>query len=204
MPSLRAAPASDTVPAGITQCVHGLQPWNRHKGSARLEDKYRQTKCLIIVDYASSYQVMVPLYEVETSEVLHQAYMNGWLRWAGPPVEVLMNPGRTNTPDSFVTMLEQAGTRVLSIAAEAHNQINQLGKVEKHGHLLEVILQKVLDQTQIKTQSEYEACVMQTANNKNELINNKVLSPCQLVFGRNSSRLAPRLAMSGVIHDTIA
>jgi len=125
---------------------------------------------------------MIPFYEVETSEVLRQAYMNGWLLCAGPPVEVLMDPGRTNTADSFVAMLEQAGTRILTIAAEAHNQ---LGKVEKHGHLFELILQKVLDQMQPKSQSEFEACVMQTANSKNELIINKGLSLCQLVFGRN-------------------
>ena len=138
----------------------------------------QRIKCLNIVDYASSYQVMIPFYEVETSEVLRQAYMNCWLLCAGPPVEVLMNPGRTTTADSFVAMLEQAGTRILTIAAEAHNQ---LGKVEKHGHLFELILQKVLDQMQPKSQSDFEACV----NSKNGLINNKGLSPCQLVFGRN-------------------
>ena len=125
---------------------------------------------------------MLPFYQVETSEVLQKLFTEGWLRWAGPPVEVLMDPGRTNTAVSFVAFLEQSGIRVLSTAAEAHNQ---LGKVEKHGHLFEVILQKVLDQTQPQSQQEYESCLIQTANSKNELINNKGLSPCQLVFGRN-------------------
>ena len=73
----------------------------------------QRIKCLKIVDYASSYQVVIPFYEVETSEVLHHAYMNGWLLCAGPPVEVLMDPGRTNTADSFVAMLKQAGRRIL-------------------------------------------------------------------------------------------
>jgi hypothetical protein len=133
----------------------------------------QRVKCLNIVDYASSYQVMLPFYQVQTSEVLQKLFTEGWLRWAGPPVEVLMDPGRTNTADTFVAFLEQAGIRVLSTAAEAHNQ---LGKVEKHGHLFEVILQKVLDQTQPQSQQEYESCLIQTANSKNELINNKGLT----------------------------
>lgn len=143
----------------------------------------QRVKCLNAVDYASSYQVMLPFFEVETAEVVRRLFTSGWLRWAGPPVEVLMDSGRTNTADSFIAFLEQSGIRMTSIAAEAHNQ---LGKVEKHGHLFELILQKVLDQVQPQSQQEFEECIIQTANSKNELINNKGLSPCQLVFGRNS------------------
>ena len=165
----------------------------------------QRVKCLNVVDYASSYQVMLPFFEVETADVLRRLFKDGWLRWAGSPVEVLMDPGRTNMADSFVAFLEQSGTRVSNIAAEAHNQ---LGKVEKHGHLFEVILQKVLDQIQPQSQQEYEECVVQAANSKNELINNKGLSPCQLVFGRNPRVPADLLqdwpcpvAASSPLHD---
>ena len=78
--------------------------------------------------------------------------------------------------------LERDGIRIISSAAEAHSQ---LGKVEKHGHLFEVILQKVLDQVQPRDRQEYEQCIVQTMNAKNELLNQHGLSPCQLVFGRN-------------------
>ena len=80
---------------------------------------------------------MFPFYEVETGDVLKDLFQKGWQSWAGAPVEVLLDPARTNLASSFVDPLELAGTRVLSTAAEAHNQ---LGKVEKHGHLFEVIL----------------------------------------------------------------
>ena len=83
-------------------------------------------------------------------------------------------------------------TRVISTAAEAHNQ---LGKVEKHGHLFEVIFQKVLDQVQPVDQHEFEQCLLHTANCKNEMINSKGLSPVQHVFGRN-----PRIA-SDLLQD---
>ena len=142
----------------------------------------QRVKCLNIVDYASNYQVMLPFYEVETAGVLRTLLREGWLRWAGPPVEVVMDPATTNMAESMISPLEQSGVRVLSIAAEAHNQ---LGKVEKHGHLFEVILGKVLEQVQPQSREEYEACVLQTTNSKNELISVKGLSPNQLVFGRN-------------------
>ena len=142
----------------------------------------QQVKCLNIVDYASSFQVMLPFYEVEKASVLRRLYQEGWLRWAGPPVELLLDAATTNMAESMIDPLEQSGTRVMSIAAEAHNQ---LGKVEKHGHLFENILVKVLEQVQPQNREEYEACLLQTANSKNELISVKGLSPCQLVFGRN-------------------
>ena len=142
----------------------------------------QKVKCVNIVDYATSFQVMVPFYEKETSEVLKRAYLEAWQRCAGPPAEVITDPARTNQAESVFQQLEGEGTRVLSIAAEAHAQ---LGKVEKHGHLFEVILQKVLDQVQPASREEYEQCIVQTMNAKNELLNHHGLSPCQLVFGRN-------------------
>ena len=142
----------------------------------------QKIKCLNIVDFASSFQVMLPFYERERSELIKQLYLKGWQQWAGVPVEVLVDPAQTNTAESVCAQLETDGARIVTTAAEAHNQ---LGKVEKHGHLFETILVKMLDQVQPKNQEEYEQCVVQTMNAKNELLNNKGMSPCQLVFGRN-------------------
>eukprot|EP00435_Cladocopium_sp_Y103_P011801 s2210_g3.t1 len=105
-----------------------------------------------------------------------------WQSWAGALVEVMLDPARTNLALSFVDRLELTGSRVLSTAAEARNQ---LGKVEKHGHLFEVILQKVLDAVQPTCQAEFEQRILATRNSKNEMINNRGLSPVQHVFGRN-------------------
>ena len=142
----------------------------------------QQIKCLNIIDFATSFQVMVPFYEKETNELLRRLFKETWQRWAGIPVEVITDPAKTNTAEAVFQQLEQDGTRMITSAAEAHSQ---LGKVEKHGHLFEVILQKVLDQAQPKNKAEYEQCIVQTLNAKNELLNQKGLSPCQLVFGRN-------------------
>eukprot|EP00435_Cladocopium_sp_Y103_P034179 s49_g8.t2 len=92
----------------------------------------QKIKCLNIVDWATSYQMMIPFHETETGPLIKKLFAEKWLSWAGPPVEVLMDPARTNQSEIVVSLLEDSGIRVLTIAAEAHNQ---LGKVEKHGHL---------------------------------------------------------------------
>ena len=83
---------------------------------------------------------MIPLFAKETADVLKKTFLDSWQRWAGS-----VDPARTNTAEEVFARLEQDGTRITTISAEAHNQ---LGKVEKHGHLFEVILQKVIDQIQ--------------------------------------------------------
>ena len=131
----------------------------------------QKIKCLNIVDYASSFQVVLPFYQKENSEIIKELYLKGWQQWAGVPVEVLVDPARTNTAETVCAQLEQDGARIISTAAKAHNQ---LGKVEKHGHLFEVVLSKMLDKVQPKNKDEYEQCLIQTMNAKNEMINNTV------------------------------
>ena len=119
----------------------------------------QQVKCMNVVDYATSFQIMVPLFEQETSELLKTLFLDHWQRWAGAPIEVVVDSAKTNTAEEVFARLEQDGIRVSTIAAEAHNQ---LGKVEKHGRLFEVVLQKVIDQVQPKDRAEYEQCIIQT------------------------------------------
>ena len=120
---------------------------------------------------------MVPFYEKETNELLRRLFRETWQRWASHH-----RSGENQHAEAVFQQLEQDGARMITSAAEAHSQ---LGKVEKRGHLFEVILQKVLGQAQPKNKTEYEQCIVQTMNAKNELLNQKGLSPCQLVFGRN-------------------
>ena len=106
-----------------------LPGWNQNQ----------KVKYLNIVDYGSSFQVMCPFYENETGPLLKRLFDEHWLQWAGRPVEIIVDPAQTNLSEAFAGAQEQSGIRVLSIAVEAHNQ---LGKVEKHGHLFEVISKK--------------------------------------------------------------
>ena len=137
----------------------------------------RVVSCLNVVDFASGFPMMHPFFEVETGELLRSLFQKGWEAWAGAPVEVMLDPARTNISSTFLDPLELSGTRVLTSAAEAHNQ---LGKVEKQGHLL-------LDQVQPTNREEFEQCVLSACTSKNEMLNSKGLSPAQCFRKESSS-----------------
>ena len=79
-------------------------------------------KCLNIIGYGSNYQMMCPFYEVETGKLIHELFQEKWVSWAGRPVEIILDPAQANMSEAFTGAQEMAGVRVLSIAAEAHNQ----------------------------------------------------------------------------------
>ena len=62
----------------------------------------QQVKCLNIVDWASSFQVMCPFFEVETGPLIKKLFQEKWQSWAGSPVEVLMDPARTKSLSGFL------------------------------------------------------------------------------------------------------
>ena len=68
-----------------------------------------------IVDYATSFQIMVPLFEQETSELLKKLFLETWQRWAGSPVEVVVDSAKTNTAEEVFSRLEQDGIRISTI-----------------------------------------------------------------------------------------
>lgn len=74
--------------------------------------------------YATSYQVTIPFYVTETGEVLRDLYLAGWEAWAGTPVEAIVDPARTNV-SADILRVQNGGVRrrVLTAAAEAHNQL---------------------------------------------------------------------------------
>ena len=80
-----------------------------------------------IVDYASSFQIVVPLAGRETADSIRHAFQERWVAWAGMPTEICLDPARTNVADAMTVPQELAGARICSTAAEAHWQ---LGKVE--------------------------------------------------------------------------
>ena len=90
----------------------------------------QKIKALNIVDQASCFQVMVPFHERETSSLLRELVDTHWIRWAGPPDSVVLDPAQTMLGEALQSMFESHGTVVRLIAAEAHWQ---LGRTENHG-----------------------------------------------------------------------
>ena len=137
--------------------------------------------CVNIVDYASSFQIMVPLESKETSASIRQALLDRWMSWAGVPQEIVLDPAQTNLSDALTTPQELLGSKISTTAAEAHWQ---LGKVEVHGGWFQRVLQKVIADTMPHDKITWLECVS-ASHCKNELIQTYGMTPAQFVFGRN-------------------
>lgn len=134
-----------------------------------------------IVDYASSFQIMVPIFKKETSEQIRQVIQDRWISWAGTPDEIVMDPAKPNIREALVRPTELSGSIVHITAADAHHQ---LGKVEVHGGWFGHVLDRILQEQSPANAAQWMECV-HAAHCKNELIQVYGHTPSQFVFGRN-------------------
>ena len=135
---------------------------------------------LNIVDYASSFQVVVPLFERPTAENLRKAVQERWISWAGQPSEIICDPHRVNLSDVLTVPQELSGSTIHVTAADAHYQ---LGKVEVHGGWFNQVLEKTIHEFSPTSKEEWMECVF-AAHCKNELIQVYGMTPAQFIFGR--------------------
>eukprot|EP00435_Cladocopium_sp_Y103_P010124 s1396_g2.t1 len=143
----------------------------------------QKVKAVNIVDQASCFQIMVPFHEQETSALLRRIIEEHWIRWAGPPDNVIMDPAPTMLGEALQAMFERDGSMTNLIAAEAHWQ---LGRTENHGGWFARVLDKVLQEQGPTDKPTWEICVRQ-AHVKNQMIQSYGYTPHQYVFGRNPS-----------------
>lgn len=134
-----------------------------------------------IVDYASSFQVMVPLFGRPNAENIRQIVQERWISWAGQPTEIICDPHRVNLSDVLTTLQELAGSTIQVTAADAHYQ---LGKLEVHGGWFNQILERVMSEFTPDSKESWLECVF-AAHCKNELIQVYGMTPAQFIFGRN-------------------
>ena len=99
----------------------------------------QKIKAVNIVDQASCFQVMVPFHERETSALLYKLIEDHWIRWAGPPENVTLDPAPTMLGEALQSLFEHDGSTTNIIAAEAHWQ---LGRTENHAGWFARVLEK--------------------------------------------------------------
>ena len=142
----------------------------------------QRVPCVSIVDYATSLQVVAPIFESETAEILKGVLRDSWISWAGVPQHLEMDPSKPNLSAALAEYCENSGIQVHHISADAHWQ---LGKVERHGQWFARIFDRVCDENPPTTGDEFVDRVIHTQQAKNQLITEAGASPYQLVFGRS-------------------
>ena len=168
-------PAKSSRPQEFNQVV-GIDVKNLNGWAPNMK-----VKALNIVDQASCYQLMIPFYERETSEVLRREFANHWVRIFGSPKEVIVDQAQTNLGETFQGYLESLGTHVHQIAGEAHWQ---LGRAESHGGWFSRVLDRTMSEFMPHNKEQWEDCVTHS-HVKNTMIQSYGHTPHQHVFGKN-------------------
>ena len=181
-------PAKSSRPQEFNQClgvdVKFLTGWRPNQ----------KVKAVNMVDQASCYQLMVPFFERETSEVIRKIVAEHWIRIFGPPKELVVDAAQTNVGEGLQGYLEAQGCHVHQIPGEAHWQI---GRTESHGGWFGRVLDRTLAQFMPDDKETWETCVTH-AHVKNTMIQSYGYTPHQYVFGRNPD--IPSDLMSEPLH----
>lgn len=125
-----------------------------------------KVKALNIVCHGSCYQMVIPFFHTETSQLLKERFNQYWVRVFGPPKAVVIDQAQTNMGEALQNHLDLQGTEVRQIAGEAHWQ---LGRTEVHGGWFARVLTKILVEHSAATKEGWEECVIH-AHVKNQMI----------------------------------
>ncbi|CAE7767076.1 RE1 [Symbiodinium sp. CCMP2592] len=134
---------------------------------------------LNMVDVASTYQVVYPMAGTK-SEDAAQAFMQGWVQWAGAPRFVIADLDSA-FKDQFLTRLDQLAVHIRCAAGQAHWQ-NSVA--ERQGESWKAIWKKHTEDNLILKDEAAEA-IAAINSAKNGLRNRSGYSPRQWVFGAN-------------------
>lgn len=141
----------------------------------------QKVPALNMIDYASSFQVVVPIFERVTSDGIRRIVQERWISWAGQPDEIMCDPAKVNISEAMTVPNELAGSVFHITAADAHYQ---LGKVEVHGGWFNQVLERIMHDMSPNSKESWLECV-HAAHCKNELIQVYGMTPAQFIFGRN-------------------
>ena len=141
----------------------------------------RQTRPVLnIVDWATGYQMLEPLENMQSQHVWEK-FQSTWARTFSIPEVVIVDQGREFSKD-FSEKASESGALLRIIGARAPWQ---QGKTERHGGLAKEIFMKVREDILPVDEGEWKMCIHSVEAAKNRLFNRSGFSPAQRQFGYN-------------------
>ena len=135
-------------------------------------------KVLNIVDAASGMHIAIQIAD-QTAETIWRAFATGWLRWAGCPRCLRVDPHRSQIARRFFDKVEGRGIFVEPTPAEAHWQ---MGQVENNARYLRQMGYRIVEDIDV-SQSDFQTMLDELTVAKNSLVQHNGYMPRQWVFG---------------------
>ena len=116
-----------------------------------------------------------------TTEDAIKALTRGWMLWAGPPAVLCMDAATEFTSEEFSMFMQKANIKGHVIATEGHWQNSQ---IERHGGILQSILEKMDVEQPIDSYEQLEIALAVATHTKNQWSRYRGYPPEMLVFGK--------------------
>ena len=135
-------------------------------------------KVLNIVDAASGMHIAIQIAD-QTAETIWRAFATGWLRRAGSPRCLRVDPHRSQIARGFFDKAEGRSIFVEPTPAEAHWQ---MGQVENNARYLRQMGYRIVEDIDV-SQSDFQTMLDELTDAKNSMVQHNGYVPRQWVFG---------------------
>lgn len=132
------------------------------------------------LDYGTNYHVAV-IAPNRTAEHAIEKLNAAWVNWAGPPNEFMADAATEFESEVFSQYLQTLGVKTTIIPPQAHWQ---MGRSERHGQVLQEMLQKYDAEHAITSYAEMQVALTMCTAAKNSCSLRHGYSPEVLVFGK--------------------
>ena len=134
-----------------------------------------------MLDTATNFQIAFQV-DNRTSSCVWKGIRDNWIRWAGSPGQLMCDSAGEFCSEEFSKHLQQFDIKSTVIPAEAHWQ---MGKCERHGAILQHMLNKYQIDHTISNDEEFRDALTHCTNAKNSISRHRGYSPEILVLGKS-------------------
>lgn len=137
---------------------------------------------LHLIDMGTSFHAACIAPNRSSSHAI-QNIIQTWFQWAGSPQTMIFDAGTEFNSEEFMTFLQSNNIKGVSITPEAHWQN---GKSERHGQIIEHMLNRMDSETPITSYSDLAKTLWFVMQAKNASTLRRGFAPEVLVFGKHT------------------
>ncbi len=169
-----ARPAAVDIVREFNDCIGcDIVTWTNAAG--------QQHTFLHIIDLATNFQVAAPVFQTDHQGLI-DILQRTWISWAGPPKELVIDGETGLCSEGFKEFCRTNSISTRVVAAYAHWQ---MGKVERHGEILQSMLRSLDKDQPLTTTRDFEEGLYQCCGAKNSLSRIQGYTPEILVLGKS-------------------